>query len=51
MNKTFFIRFLDDGRILVRNNDKNETKIFNDTWQLRNYFDNYIEENKNESKN
>jgi len=51
MNKTFFIRVLDNGNILVKNNDINETKILADTDMLSEYIDDYIESLKDKEKN
>lgn len=43
MDKTFFIRVLPNGRILVKNNDNGETKIVVDTDMLREYIDDYLD--------
>lgn len=43
MDRTFFVRALGNGRILVRNNDNGETKILADTDMLREYIDDYLE--------
>jgi len=46
MNKTFFIRLLDNGRIFIMNNDNQKTAVVADTDMLREYIQEYIDELK-----
>jgi predicted transcriptional regulator len=46
MNKTFFIRLLDNDRIFIMNNDNGQTKVVADTDMLREYIQEYIDELK-----
>jgi len=44
MNKTFFIRLLDNGRIFIMNNDNQKTTVVADADMLREYIQEYIDE-------
>jgi hypothetical protein len=50
MNKTFFIRLLENGKVFVKNNDKNETKVLVDTEALKVYIDECMGKEKKDDK-